>query len=93
MSVEGVEGSQPLGMRDTRRRTVLKSTLGLGVGLPFFKVTAVRADDPKKARPQEGDRFVFLSGKRKGQVVKSEGLPLGGPQRRAYPTDPREERL
>ena len=35
--------------------------------------------------PQPDDRFVFLTGPKKGQVVKVEDLLLGGPQVQAYP--------
>src|SRR5262249_52983629 len=68
------------------RRTVLKATLGLG--LLFPRVSVARADDPKLARPQKGDRFVFAIGDRAGQIVKPEDLPLGGPQQLTYPMDP-----
>jgi len=68
------------------RRTVLKATLGLG--LLFSRVSVARADDPKLARPQKGDRFVFALGERAGQIVKPADLPLGGPQQLAYPMDP-----
>lgn len=46
------------------------------------------ADDPKAARPQKGDRFVFAYGERAGQVIAPEDLPLGGPQQIAFPMDP-----
>jgi len=46
------------------------------------------ADDPKAARPQKGDRFVFAYGDRAGQLIAPEDLPLGGPQQIAFPMDP-----
>src|SRR5918994_453617 len=71
-----------------QRRTVLKGAIGLGLTLPLVQVHAAEEEDPKKARPQEGDRFVFFSGERKGEIIKSEDLPVGGPQTLAYPMDP-----
>jgi rieske iron-sulfur protein len=68
------------------RRTLLKGAIGLGVALPLAQIQAAE-EDPKKARPQEGDRFVFFSGERKGEIVKVEDLPVGGPQTLAYPMD------
>jgi Rieske Fe-S protein len=56
--------------------------------LPLGSVQAAQEDDPKKARPQAGDQFVFFSGDRKGDVIKPPDLPLGGPQILAYPKDP-----
>lgn len=70
------------------RRTVLKGAIALSVGLPLLEARAATDDDPKKARPQEGDRFVFFSGDRKGEIIKLEDLPLGGPQIVAYPMHP-----
>src|SRR5918994_2933839 len=74
-----------------QRRTVLKGAIGLGLTLPLVQVHAAEEEDPKKARPQEGDRFVFFSGERKGEIIKSEDLPVGGPQTLAYPMDPASE--
>jgi len=67
------------------RRTLLKAALGLG--LIVQRVSVAAADDPKIARPQSGDRFVFALGDRAGQIIKPEDLPLGGPQQLAYPMD------
>jgi len=70
------------------RRAVLKAALGLGLCFSFLDGVSARADDPKVARPQEGDRFVFPFGDREGQLITLEDLPLGGPQQLAYPMDP-----
>jgi Rieske Fe-S protein len=67
---------------------MLRGALALGASLPLLEARAATPDDPKKARPEDGDLFVFLSGKRKGQVIKPDDLPLGGPQTLAYPMDP-----
>src|SRR2546429_9272770 len=71
------------------RRAVLKAALGLGLCFSFFDGAFARDDDPKMARPQEGDQFVFSSGDRDGQLVTPESLPLGGPPQLAYPMDSR----
>ena len=60
----------------------------MGLTLPIASVHAAQEDDPKKARPQTGDRLVFFSGDRKGDVITPDGLTLGGPQILAYPMDP-----
>jgi rieske iron-sulfur protein len=73
------------------RRALLKGAIALGASLPLLEARAATEDDPKKARPQEGDRFVFFSGDRKGEIIKVEDLPLGGPQIMAYPIDPATE--
>jgi rieske iron-sulfur protein len=70
-----------------RRRAVLKGALALGASPLLLQAHAAEEEDPKKARPQESDRFVFLSGDRKGEFVKPDDLPLGGPQVMAYPVD------
>jgi rieske iron-sulfur protein len=68
------------------RRALLKAVLSLSLAVGW-RSTAV-AEDPKAARPQSGDRFVFALGDRAGQPIKAEDLPLGGPQQLAYPVDP-----
>ena len=73
-----------------KRRTVLKGALGLGLTLPLLEARAAAVeDDPRKARPQEGDQFVFFAGEHKGEIVKPEDLPMGGPQVMVYPMDPK----
>ena len=74
--------------RGYQRRTVLGGAIGLGLALPLVPVDAAQEEDPKKARPQAGDQFVFFSGDRKGEIIKPEDLTLGGPQTLAYPMDP-----
>jgi len=72
----------------SKRRRVLKAALGAGLGWLTHEVATAQAD-PRNARPQEGDRFVFAGGERKGAIVTTGDLPLGGPQIIAYPQDPR----
>lgn len=70
------------------RRTLLKGALGVGLGLPLLDAASAATDDPRKARPQAGDQFVYFSGANKGQVIQVADLPLGGPQVMAFPQDP-----
>jgi len=71
----------------SQRRTLLKTVLGLGVTLPFLDIVNA-AKEPTAAPPAAGDRFVYVLGERKGEIVKVEDLPLGGPQELAYPMQP-----
>ena len=76
------------------RRTVLKATLGAGLGLGGLSAalteiaTAATEKSPDKKRPQKGDRLVFISGEKKDQRVTPDDLVVGGPQMLAYPIDP-----
>jgi rieske iron-sulfur protein len=70
------------------RREVLKGVLGLGFALPVAEMAVARTDDPKRTRPQAGDRFVFAFGDRKSEAIALNDLPLGGPQVLTYPMDP-----
>ncbi len=67
------------------RRSLLVAGLGLGL-VPWLSQAV--AGDSSTIPPQSGDQFVFLTGEKKGQVVKVGDLPLGGPQLQAYPLDP-----
>jgi Rieske Fe-S protein len=49
---------------------------------------SAKAKEADAMPPQQGDRFVHLTGPRKGQVVARDDLALGGPQVQAYPVDP-----
>src|SRR5439155_19191867 len=60
----------------------------LGLALMPLLVSAARADDAATMPPQPDDRFVFLTGPKKGQVVKVDDVVLGGPQVQAYPVGP-----
>src|SRR5215470_6036201 len=57
----------------------------LGLVLTPLLVGAGWADDAASMPPQRGDHFVFLTGPKKGQVVRVDDLVLGGPQMQAYP--------
>ena len=74
--------------RSRARRDLLKLALGLGLGLPFIEPVRGQDADPRKARPQRDDRFVFRGGTGEGQIVTLADLPKGGPPVTAYPIDP-----
>jgi rieske iron-sulfur protein len=69
------------------RRAVLKLALSVGLVLPANLVGA-QNDDPRKARPQPNDRFVFARGDRKGQTITVADLSAGGAPVIAFPIDP-----
>ena len=79
--------------RGVNRRTVLKSALGIGVGLQFVDLAASDAEDPKRLRPQPGDIFIFPLGDHQGQIITPQNLPIGGPPVLVYPTDPATQTL
>ena len=67
------------------RRAVLGLVLApLLVGIAWADDDAAKAD-AATAPPQPDDRFVFLTGPNKGQVVRVDNLPIGGPQVQVYP--------
>jgi rieske iron-sulfur protein len=72
---------------DPARRTVLKTALGLGIGLPLLDAAAAEPE-AASARPQPGDRLVFLLGDKKGEPIKPDDLTVGGAQQMAFPMDP-----
>jgi hypothetical protein len=45
-------------------------------------------DDDAKTPPQPNDRFVFLTGPKKGEVVSLDSLEAGGPQLQVFPVSP-----
>jgi rieske iron-sulfur protein len=73
--------------RQIDRRRLLGGALALGAAGRLIGPAAA-ATDPRKSPPQAGDQLVFAQGERKGQVVRPEDLPLGGPQQLAFPKDP-----
>ena len=70
------------------RRAVLKLAVGVGLTLPVAGLVSAQDADPRKARPQRNDRFVFAGGDRKGQLITLADLPAGGTPLVAYPMDP-----
>ena len=75
-----------------RRRGVLAGILGwaAAAGLPLPR--GVRAQqtetDPKRMRPQPGDRLAFERGERKGELIAPGDIELVAKQTFAYPYDP-----
>jgi rieske iron-sulfur protein len=68
-----------------KRRTIL----GLALAPVLLAGPARTAEEGEGAKPPApDDRFVFLTGPKKGQVVRAEDLALGGPQVQAYPVAP-----
>lgn len=70
-------------------RAVLKVALGLGLGLPFIESARGQDLDPRRARPQRGDRFVLPAGSRDDAMMTPSSVPRGGPPVTAYPVDPK----
>jgi rieske iron-sulfur protein len=67
-----------------KRRTIL----GLAL-VPLLAASARAAEEGEAAKPPApDDRFVFLTGPKKGQLVRAEDLALGGPQVQAFPMAP-----
>lgn len=66
-----------------------RTLLGAGLALAPWLGRQADADDPAALPPQPGDRFAYLTGERKGQIVKAADLPLGGPQVQAMPIEPK----
>jgi rieske iron-sulfur protein len=68
-----------------KRRTIL----GLALAPLLLARPARTAEEGEAAKPPApDDHFVFLTGPKKGQVVRAEDLALGGPQVQAYPMAP-----
>jgi Rieske Fe-S protein len=67
-----------------KRRTIL----GLALA-PLLAGPARAAEEGEASKPPApDDRFVFLTGPKKGQVVRAEDVALGGPQVQAFPMAP-----
>ena len=61
----------------------------LGLALATLAIGPARPDDDAaKAPPQPNDRFVFLTGPKKGEVVSLDSLVVGGPQLQVFPVSP-----
>ncbi|QQP87277.1 Rieske (2Fe-2S) protein [Skermanella sp. TT6] len=80
---------------DTERRTILKAALCAGVALHLAPIggstDAMAQGDPRKSRPQPGDRLVFASGDRKGEPIGDKDIQQGRQQVMAYGQDPGSE--
>jgi rieske iron-sulfur protein len=67
------------------RREVLKIAAALGLAPAL---AAAQSSDPRNARPQPGDRFVYSTGPNKGKPIAVSDVPLGGPHLSAYAQHP-----
>ena len=70
------------------RRTVLKSALGLGLTVRGLNVLHAQDDDPRRVRPQAGDRFVFAFGPRQGETIRVDDVPVASEQIFSFAMDP-----
>jgi rieske iron-sulfur protein len=73
------------GPQSAERRLWLTGALASGVA--FWSPLPLLADDPRTARPQEGDTFVFATGDRARTPISETDLALGGPPVLAWPID------
>lgn len=78
----------PLFSRGFTRRAVCRVALLLGMAYPGRRGVTAQEVDPRNARPQAGDHFVFAAGERKGQVITLADLAAGDAPLIAYPMDP-----
>jgi rieske iron-sulfur protein len=69
------------------RRTVLMAALGLGLGWSMLNGAMAQDSELRNMRPQAGDRLVFATGERKGDIIAPADVPLGRPPVLAYPMD------
>jgi rieske iron-sulfur protein len=76
---------------ESARRTVLKLALGAGLALPATRRALAQTADPRRVRPQPGDRFVFAAGERKRELITLADLPAGAAPITAYPIEPQSQ--
>jgi rieske iron-sulfur protein len=72
------------------RKVGRRAALGMGLGLFAAPRLAFAQDDPKRARPHEGDVLIKI-GATDPVPLKASELPLGGPQMLAWPMDPADK--
>ncbi len=70
-----------------KRRQVLKAAAVGSVSVMLPQVATAQAN-PKEARPQADDRFVYSEGDKKGAVVKLDELKPGAAPITVFPQDP-----
>jgi Rieske Fe-S protein len=84
-----MEGSRLTDLPSRTERPCYRRRDVLGLALtPLLAGVAGADDDAAAMPPQLGDHFVYLTGPNKGQIVRPDDLPLGGPQIQAYPAAP-----
>ena len=78
--------------KNTRRRDFLKTVVGAGYTISAPKLASAATEKPpNKMRPQEGDVLTFRKGKRRGEIIREDDIPLNGPVVTAFPQDPATE--
>jgi Rieske Fe-S protein len=75
------------------RREILKSALGIRLGLASVDRAAGQAGDTNVDAPQENDLLVFAEGGTEGKILTPGDVPLGGPPVAAFPMDPKSGRV
>lgn len=75
-----------IGASGGSRRELLKAAVGVAVA-SLAPGRASAQGDPRNARAQTGDRFVYSTGPKKGAVIAPDDLPLGGPHVTAWAQD------
>jgi Rieske Fe-S protein len=86
--MSGVQAGHTGCRQGCSRRAVLQAALGLGLSWPWGHGLGAQESDPRSARPQAGDLFVYASGARRGDLIAPADVPVGGPPVLAYPMDP-----
>src|SRR5262245_17518872 len=81
----GIATASDKGPQSPERRAWLTGALASGVSL--WSPLPAHADDPRMARPQEGDAFVFATGDRARTAISETDLALGSPPVLAWPID------
>jgi rieske iron-sulfur protein len=71
--------------KDVGRRTVLKSGIGLGVGLSLTPILPLTQDEAASLRPREGDLLVK---DRERKPLTPDDIPAGSVQTMAWAMDP-----
>jgi rieske iron-sulfur protein len=79
--------SESIVTREVGRRTVLKSGIGLGVGLTLTPDLTLAQDDPASLRPREGD-FLVKEGDSNRQPLAPDDVAAGAGQTMAWAMDP-----
>jgi len=78
----------PAGVTPTIEKPVPGPERMLRLPVAIAVVSAKAAVASATAPPQPNDHFVFLTGPKKGEVVRVDSLAVGGPQIQAYPASP-----
>jgi len=85
----GAGRARPQAERLPDRRTLLKSAIAVGLTtVPGWLQAANNPQEPRKMRPQSGDRFVYASGEKEGTEVRPDDLQKGAPQILTWPMEP-----